>query len=128
MLYTDPRPIESLLEAFPHIGKIWVYGHNKSFLTAIIIPDYNTYKDKSTIEPAEKPANSGPTDAKNIKMEIEKEISSYNLSCQKYDQIVKFDLAVGAWTDENGFVNYDGTLNRKALYSKYRPIIENMYS
>jgi len=113
-LYTDPRPIELQLEAFPHIGKIWVHGHNKPFLTAIIIPgNYN---------------NSRTTESDIIKVEVEKEIFSYNSSCQKYDQIVKFEIADDMWTAENGFLNNDGTLNRQMLYSQYRSIIEKMYS
>ena len=113
-LYSDPRPIETLLEAYPHIGKIWVYGHNKPFLTAIVIPEnYN---------------NSRQTDSERIKMEVEKEIASYNTSCQKYDQIVKFEIADGEWTVENGFLNHDGTLNRQSLHAQYRSVIEQMYS
>lgn len=112
-LYTDPRPIESLLEAYPHIGNIWVYGHNKPFLTAIVIPEnYN---------------NTRPTDSDRIKREVENEIASYNSTCPKYDQIVKFEVADEVWTNENGFLSEDGTLNRQALYNKYRPLIEKMY-
>jgi long-chain acyl-CoA synthetase len=127
-LYSDPRPIETQLSLFPHIDKIWVFGHNKSFLTAIVIPDYNSVNYKADPDPAVKRTNSRPADSEIIRMEIEKEISSYNSSCQKYDQIVKFEIADDEWTAENGFLNNDGTLNRQTLYSQYRSVIEKMYS
>jgi len=126
-LYTDPRPIELQLEVFPHIDKIWVFGHNKSFLTAIVIPDYNSVNYKADPDPAVKRTNSRPADSEIIRMEVEKEISSYNSTCPKYDQIVKFELTDAVWTTENGFLSEDGTLNRQALYNKYRPLVEKMY-
>ena len=127
-LYSDPRPIETQLSLFPHIDKIWVFGHNKSFLTAIVIPDYNSVNYKANPVPAVKRTNSRPADSEIIRMEIEKEISSYNSSCQKYDQIVKFEITDDVWTAENGILNNDGTLNRQTLYSQYRSVIEKMYS
>lgn len=127
-LYSDPRPIETQLSLFLHIDKIWVFGHNKSFLTAIVIPDYNSVNYKANPVPAVKRTNSRPADSEIIRMEIEKEISSYNSSCQKYDQIVKFEIADDVWTAENGFLNNDGALNRQTLYSQYRSVIEKMYS
>jgi long-chain acyl-CoA synthetase len=127
-LYSDPRPIETQLSLFPHIDKIWVFGHNKSFLTAIVIPDYNSVNYKANPVPAVKRTNSRPADSEIIRMEIEKEISSYNSSCQKYDQIVKFEITDDVWTAENGILNNEGTLNRQMLYSQYRSVIEKMYS
>jgi long-chain acyl-CoA synthetase len=127
-LYSDPRPIETQLSLFLHIDKIWVFGHNKSFLTAIVIPDYNSVNYKANPVPAVKRTNSRPADSEIIRMEIEKEISSYNSSCQKYDQIVKFEITDDVWTAENGFLNNDGALNRQTLYSQYRSVIEKMYS
>ncbi len=104
-LYMDPRPIEKKLEHSTYIRHIFVYGHNRTFLTAVIIPGERTEPTK-----------------------IESQIAAYNLQCSKYDQIVKSGIADDEWSVENGLLNEDGSLNRYMLYVKYRDVIENMYA
>lgn len=125
-LYTDPRPIETLFVNKPGFRNIWVYGHNRISLTAIIVPDFEKVK----------PTGIQVTDLGNennkLKKEaiiglLEKEVASYNSICPKYEQIVKFEIVGDEWTVDNGLLNMDKTLNRIALFNKYHDVIETMY-
>jgi long-chain acyl-CoA synthetase len=113
-LYTDPRPIESLFAKSVNIRHILVYGFNRSFLIALLVP--------VTVE------NFLQTGTRAVYDEIEKEISSYNSSCPKFEQLIKYEITNSEWSVSNGLLNVDGTLNRKALYEKYRETIEKLYS
>jgi long-chain acyl-CoA synthetase len=112
-LYIDPRPIESLFVKSLNIRNILVYGLNRSFLTALLVP--------VTLK------NSLQTGNRQVYNEIEKEISSYNSSCPKFDQILKYEILDNEWSVSNGLLNGDGTLNRRALYEKYWQAIEKLY-
>lgn len=125
-LYTDPRPVEAKFAEVPSIKHIWVYGHNRISLTAIVVP-----KSENAGSPANERTNLSVSNQANvceeIRKQIGKEIESYNVACQKYDQIVKFEIVDDEWTVENGILNSDGTYNRQALYTMYSSIIERMY-
>jgi len=126
-LYTDPRPIEKQLSLSSLIKQIWVYGHNRNFLSAIVVAqmEHNNAKINPKLDVE---ANTTlQNDYAGIKLQIEKEILFYNSSCQKYDQIVKFEIVNDEWTVENGVLNDNGTLNRLTLYSKYKIRIDSFY-
>jgi long-chain acyl-CoA synthetase len=113
-LYTDPRPIESLFAGSGNIRRILIYGYNRSFLTALIVPD------------TENPAlQSGISQVYKL---IDKEISAHNYTCPKFEQIIKYEIIDDEWSVNNGLLNADETLNRRALYEKYHAVIEKLYS
>lgn len=114
-LYTDPRPIEARFANIRGFRNIWIYGHNRISLTAVVVPEFS--KNNELIK-----------DKESVIISIEKEIVAYNSVCPKYDQIVKFEIVEDEWSNENGFLNADGSLNRQSLYKKYAYIIEKMYS
>ena len=117
-LYTDPRPIEMQFANLPFIKHIWINGHNRSFLTALIVP----VNEKEHLNPG-----NIIQDNKTI-TKIEAVISDYNKSCAKYDQIVKFQIVEDEWTRENGLLNNEGNLSRQALFNKYQESIETFYA
>lgn len=109
-LYTDPRPIETHFAGTPEIKHIWVYGHNRISLTAIIVPDFSKTKKEE------------------ITKTINEKVGAYNSACPKYDQIIKLEIVDDEWTVENGLLKTDLNYNRQALYNKYRTVIDRMYS
>jgi long-chain acyl-CoA synthetase len=116
-LYTDPRPIEMQFSEISFIKYIWIYGHNRSFLTALIVPE----KGKKLLNLVE------VIQAEQIAARIGETIADYNKSCAKYDQIVKFRIVEDEWTRENGLLNTEGNLSRQALFNKYQGSIEIFY-
>ncbi len=125
-LYTDPRPIEALFTNLDGFKQIWVYGHNRVSLTAVIVPEFEISK-KDNNSGLEITDDTICSNKDKIIKKITNEIATYNSSCQKYDQIIKFEITEVEWTIENGLLNNDGTLNRQALYIKFSNSIEHMY-
>lgn len=116
-LYTDPNSIEMQFAKFTSIKHIYIYGHNRPFLTALIVPKIGNkaLNPKNTIE------------NDNFNTKIEAAIDDYNKSCTKYDQIIKFLVVEDEWTQENGLQSAEGNLSRQALFSKYKKSIESFY-
>jgi long-chain acyl-CoA synthetase len=114
-LYTDPRPAEEYLCASEAIANAWVYGHNRSFLSAII-------------RPAAIPGNSSLSDVSSQKEAIAAQVAAYNATCPKYEQILHWELSDAEWSAGNGLLNADGKLCRNALLEKYRPVLERFFN
>ncbi len=113
-LYTDPRPVETLLTGSDNIKQAWIYGHNRSYLVALIIPVISkddSLKSKEITDPG-----------------IAEAIAAYNASCFIYDQLIKYEIISDDWNAGNGLMDAAGNLDRQALYEKYRDLIENLYS
>jgi len=125
-LYTDPRPIETLLVHKPGLRNVWVYGHNRISLTAVILPENE--KATSSVLRLGSDSKSYKTEKEAIINQIKRSIETYNSDCAKYEQIVKYEITDDVWTVENGLLNDDKTLNRPALFNKYQAVIEKMYS
>lgn len=127
-LYTDPGPVESLLSVLLPSRKVWVYGHNQSFLTALIAPGIQQAGESFIPETEVSADNSVNIDESQSSLSISQAISDYNAACPKYDQIIKFEVVQDEWTVGNGLLHSDGSLNRQALARKYQGRIDRMYS
>jgi long-subunit acyl-CoA synthetase (AMP-forming) len=104
-----------------------VYGHNRTALTAVIIPDNRTlpsggFNTSSTV------GKNLSDKANEIKDRINQELAAYNSACPKYEQLTKHEIVDDEWTTANGLLNSDGSLNRQALYNKYQDRINGMNS
>ncbi len=117
-LYTDPRPVEALFAGSACIQQIWVYGHNRATLTALVVP----------VDITETESGIPPNAANDIRELIGKSISDYNLVCPKYEQVVRFEMVDQKWSAANRLLHEDGSYNRQALYEKYHDLIEKMYA
>ena len=109
-LYIDPRPIELLFAGSVCIKHILIYGYNRSFLTALIVPEKENPNSKRVLEM------------------IGNEISAYNTTCPKFEQIIKYEIIAEEWSVTNGLLNLDGTYNRRAIYNSDREKIKKLYS
>lgn len=110
-LYINPENIEKLIQAkSSYIQSIWVYGYNKYFLIALIIPTSNYLEDSEGIN------------------SIHQAVTAYNSHCDKYEQIKTFKIVNHEWNIENGFLNNDLTLNRQVLQEKYISTLIEIYN
>ncbi len=113
-LYMDPRPIEKAICLSGFIQQAWVYGHNRSFLVALIVPSAGEHENAHEREGMDR--------------RIGETISDYNSSCYIYDKVIKYQVVEGDWTLANGVLYADGNLNRQALFESNRDLIESLYS
>lgn len=110
-LYINPEYIEGrILSSSGSIHNIWVYGHNKNHLVALIIAAKRNAKDEECLNP------------------INQIVEGYNSDCEKQEQVKKFRVIDDEWNTENGLLNPDLSLNRLALYEEYNEILIELYT
>jgi len=127
-LYANPAAIESKLIQSELILRVWVFGENRDFLSAILIPDFESLFSWCKTHEVEITGRQDLLSIPAIAELISSEIKKYNESCQRPDRIIKYEFLPEKWSQATGELRPNGTLNRDVLKEKYKEIIGRFYS
>ncbi|OWP75083.1 hypothetical protein BWK62_12760 [Flavobacterium oreochromis] len=100
-----PRSIEEKIGADPQVKFCIVYGDNRPYLTALIIP----HSEDVTYS------------------EIEPLVKRYNTTCHPEEYIYKFFVTHDDFTEENDLISNQNKIKRKNIYEKYKTQFEELY-
>lgn len=123
-----PHPIEVALIARNFIDQACLIGDGRKYLTALIIPDYESLKryarDKGLpcATPAEFLAHP------EIKAIFDKEVAAVNASLARYEQIKYYTLLEQPFDVATGELTPTLKVKRRVVNEKYRAQIERMYA
>ncbi|SFD00850.1 Long-chain acyl-CoA synthetase (AMP-forming) [Chitinophaga sp. CF118] len=100
-----PSGIEAKLMAQPVIKRCVVYGDNKPYLTALIIPE-----------------------SQNILFDtIQQVINNYNESCKQEEYIYRFFLQYEDFTEFNNLLSNQNKIKRRNILEKFKSEFEKLY-
>jgi len=125
--YIAPQVIEQKLKESPFIEQIMVIGENRSYPTALILPNFEYLK--GWFDAKEFPYVSREKAAAHpaIIKRIQREIDRYNQDLGQTEKIKKFRLLHNEWSITDGELSPTLKLRRKFIIEKYNQIIEEMY-
>ena len=125
--YIAPAVIEGQIKQSLFIEQIMVVGESKKMAAAIIQPNFEYLKNwanKKNIDTSKK----NILNNFELLKTIQKEIDKHNEKFGQWEKIKKFKLTSEPWTIENGLLTPTMKLKRKAIKSKYKNLIEEIYS
>ena len=127
-IYIAPQELEGLLVSSPFISQALVYGFNKPFVVAVLVPHFallQNWCDEQQIH-----WTSATYMVHNIKViqKFEEEVVQLNSMLPNYKKIQKFVLSDCEWTTETGELTTSLKMIRAKLFDKYRTDIEKLYS
>ena len=109
-----PVPIENLLLAYDEIEQVMVYGHNRPFLTAIIVPNENLINDVS----------------KNIVKDysiFQAIVNNVNKQLSQSKKIRKFLLTDKSFNIENNELTPTLKIKRRIVSANYAEQLDKLY-
>ena len=122
-----PQPIEGRLKTNAYIAEIVIVGNKRKFPSALVVPDF----DKLLIWCREKsvPADTRDNMASHPKvMEfILAQIEDLSGGFAKYERIKKITILAKEFTIENGELTPTLKVRRRAIESRYKHLIDEMY-
>ncbi|MGE0088291.1 MAG: long-chain fatty acid--CoA ligase [Bacteroidales bacterium] len=125
--YVSPQKLELLISQSKYIEQVVVFGDNKKFMTALIVP---LFKNLEVIM-AELNINvSDPTQVvkdEKIIIFFKEQIESYQSDLTSYEKVVKFTLIPENFSIENNALTNTLKIKRKVIEQKYQSEIEKMY-
>ncbi|MGH9368411.1 MAG: AMP-dependent synthetase/ligase, partial [Thermoanaerobaculia bacterium] len=121
-----PQPIENELKKSPFIGVPIVIGDRKSFLAALIVPNFDRLKE--WVAAGGLGVKWEAIDAEpEIRRLFQREIDAYNAEKPHHEQIRAFALLPADLTIEDGSITPTLKVKRRILESRYQALIEGMY-
>ncbi len=123
-----PQVIENMFKTHPFIEQIAVIGDRRKYLIALIVPAFETLERWA----AESGINGKNPEtliaASVVRKKYQEIISELNRPLGKVEQIKKFALLAGAFSQETGELTPTLKVKRKVVSEKYKNIIEDLYS
>ena len=110
-----PVPIENLLLAHEEIEQAMVYGHNKPFLIALLVPNENLL-------------NSNSNNVQNLTTQFQGIINNINKDLSPTKRIRKFIILEKYFTIDNNMLTPTLKIKRHKIFSNYYNDIQKLYN
>ena len=110
-----PVPIENLLLAHEEIEQAMVYGHNKPFLIALLVPNENLL-------------NSNSNNVQNLTTQFQGIINNINKNLSPTKRIRKFIILEKHFTIDNNMLTPTLKIKRHKIFSNYYNDIQKLYN
>ena len=106
-----PVPIENLLLSYDEIEQVMIYGHNRPFLIAIIIPSETTLSDNDNF----------------LKENLQTILNNVNKNLSQTKKIRKFISSNEVFSTDNGQLTPTLKIRRHVIINRYKDEINNLY-
>jgi long-chain acyl-CoA synthetase len=125
----SPSYIENVLRASPYIAEVVVFGHARKYVTALIEIDYDTVSDWAR---GQNVAYTGFTSLAHhpaVERLLRGEIERANAQLARVEQVKAFRVLPKALDpeEEGEPVTPTRKVKRKAMYERFRALVESMY-
>jgi long-chain acyl-CoA synthetase len=125
--YVNPEVIESKFSESHFIENIIVFGENKKFAAALIVPDFQYLKTWCTANEIAYTTNSEMIDNADVNKKIREEIKDYNKFFGDYEQIKRYRLIADEWIVLNGMLSPTLKVKRAVISKQYAEVIEKLF-
>jgi long-chain acyl-CoA synthetase len=125
--YVVPTPIEEKLKLSPYISNVMVYGVNREFNVALVIPDFDVLKGWA----ADKGLSTDPSAlvrSPEVRALIAGEIDRLSSDFKGYEKLRNFYVGQEDFTPENGMLTPTLKLKRRIVQKRYGDAIESLYA
>lgn len=126
--YIAPTPIENIFLTSKYIDQFVLIGDRRMFLSALIVPDYESLKEYADAHKIPYSSESDLTNNERIYKLIEDDMSKLQKQLANYERVRKFALLDKPFTIETGEITPSLKIKRKVVEEKYGEVIEKMYS
>ena len=126
--YVAPAPLEEQLKLSPYIANAMVYGDNRLYNVALVVPDLEAVRTWAGREGVTLPAGPAAVEDPRVVALIRGEVDRYSADWKGFERIERFALAGEDFTTENGLLTPTLKLKRRVACQQYAPQIEALYA
>jgi long-chain acyl-CoA synthetase len=126
--FVAPSRLEEELRRSAYVANVMVYGENRPFNVALIVPHAAALAAWATAERLTLPRSVGEliADARVVDL-FTREVARLGRSFRGYEAIVRFALIAEDFTVERGLLTPKLSLKRRAVVDAYARVIEGLY-
>jgi long-chain acyl-CoA synthetase len=123
-----PAPIENALKASRFIAQAVVIGDRRKFLSALIVPDFETLRPWARAQGVPFADDAQLVAAQPVRELIAHEIAPVNDKLARYERIQAWDVVPNEFTLETGELTPTLKVKRRVINTKYKDVIDGMYA
>jgi long-chain acyl-CoA synthetase len=125
--YVNPEIIESKFGESHFIENIIVYGENRKFAAALIVPDFQYLKNWCAANHIPYTTNAEMINNPYVNKKIREEIKVCNSFFGDHEQIKCYQLIADEWTVGNKALSPTLKVKRKIISERYAEVIEKLF-
>ncbi len=122
-----PQPIENLFLSSKYIEQFMLIGDRRMFLTALIVPDFDSLKEYADARNIEYVSIADLVKDPAINELIDIEINGIQKDLANYERVRRFTLLEKQFSIEEGELTPTQKVRRKVIEERYGHLIDNMY-
>lgn len=126
--YVAPQKVEQYLKKIPFISQCMVWGENKSYPIAIIVPAFEVLNNWCFEQKIHWTAPLYMVVNPKVQKLFDSEIENINIQLEKHERIRKFILTAKEWTVENNELTPTLKPRRSIIYQNFKAEIDKLYS
>ena len=124
----SPRPIEEKIARSKYVAQVMVYGDNRKYLVALVVPDSEAIEQYASDNAMGFDDYVALLGSEEIRGLISGEIDRVNETAPSYEQIRGFDILPEAFTLENGMLTPTLKPRRGRISMIHEDLIERLYA
>jgi long-chain acyl-CoA synthetase len=127
--YVVPTPLEEQLKLSPFVANAMVYGDNRPYNVALVVPNADAIQkwaaDKHLTLPREPQALISD---ERVKALVKTEIDKQNAAFKGFESIRDFALIADDFTTDNGMLTPKMSIKRRKVIETYGALLERVYA
>lgn len=123
--YTVPSPLEEDLKLSPYIANVMLYGDNKPFNVAVVVPDRGSLERWAKLEG--QPLGDPVTNPK-VKALLQAELDKHSAHFKSYERPKRLMIVLEDFTVENGILTPSLKIKRREVVKRYGAELEALYN
>jgi long-chain acyl-CoA synthetase len=125
--YVAPAPLEEQLKLSPFITNVMVYGDNRLYNVALVVPDLETLKKWTDSQGLRFDSTEKMLESPKVRDVVLADIDKYSAEWKGFEKIKKVTLTAEDFTVQNGLLTPSLKLKRRIAWQKFGPQIEALY-
>jgi long-chain acyl-CoA synthetase len=125
--FISPQRIENLLLRSDWIEQVIVFGYNKPFNAALVIPDFTLLEEWCRAREIHWTAPRFMVHNPLVKKLFQSIFDDVNRQLKKHERLEKFQLIADTWTTESGFLTPTQKIKRPVIEERYRKEILRIF-
>lgn len=126
--YVAPAPLEEQLKLSPYIANAMVYGDNRIFNVALVVPDMESLKKWAEGQGVATDSAEKLLESSKVRELMMGEVEKYSAEFKGFEKIKKITLTAEDFTTQNDMITPSMKVKRRVVWQKYGPQIEALYS
>ena len=126
--YVAPAPLEDRLKLSPFIANAMVYGDNRPFNVALVVPDWSVVKPWAKEQGIHEESEEKLAQDPKIRAQLRAEVEKYGEEFKGFEEIKKVGLIAEDFTTDNGLLTPKMSLKRRVAVERFAKDIDALYA